>query len=129
VKYLFKFYWNCGRMGHVEGLFVATEKEVSDAMGEEIYLGEVLGKHSQIYGTIDENDITKLDVSPEAVAEVSKYLGDKWSGYNPLDYVKTTCEDCEEGYTADEWWCEHREEYDRTLCHECYEIRTEKEND
>jgi len=119
LKYLYKFYWNCGRSGNLEGLFVATEKEVADAIGKEAYFGEVLGKHSEVYGTINERDIIKLDVSHEAVTEVSKYLNGTWSGFNPLRYVKSTCEECEESYRDDEWDCEYREEFGKTLCYEC----------
>ncbi|KAA9007242.1 hypothetical protein D3C73_184980 [compost metagenome] len=86
-KYLYKFGWDCGRMGDVEGLFVATEEEIKDAIGKEVYFGEILGKHSEIFGTFDESDIEKLDISPDAVNEVSKYLGETWSGYNPLEYI------------------------------------------
>jgi hypothetical protein len=121
MKYLYKFYWDCGRSGELEGLFVATEEEVKAAIGSEVYFGEVLGKHSEVYGTLDEGDIRKLDVSPEAVEEVSKFLGSCWSGFDPLEYVKTTCDRCEESLRQDEWDCEYRAEFDQTLCYECME--------
>ncbi|HFK1717434.1 hypothetical protein CON18_30615 [Bacillus cereus] len=88
-KYLYRFYWDCGRSGYLEGLFVATEDEVASAMGKEAYFGEVLGKHIEVYGEIEEGDITKVDISPEAVAEVSKHLGTEWSGFNPLEYIES----------------------------------------
>lgn len=121
MKYLYKFYWDCGRSGELEGLFVAREKEVNEAIGSEVYFGEVLGKHSEVYGTIEEGEIKKLDISPEVVEEVSKYLGNTWSGFNPLHYIKVECDECGECLRADEWNCEYREEFDRTLCDECVE--------
>lgn len=121
MKYLYRFYWNCGRSGDLEGLFVATENEVAKAIGSDVYFGEVLGKHSEVYGILEEGDIIKLDISPEAVDEVCKFLGSDWSGFNPIDYVKTYCEECEDSMRNDEWDVEHRKEFDKEMCFECYE--------
>jgi hypothetical protein len=120
-KYLYRFFWDCGRSGDLEGLFVATEEQVKSAIGSYISFGEVLGKHSDVYGTLEERDIQKLDVSTEAVAEVSKFLGSDWSGFNPLYYVYTECENCGDRMSQDEWNVEYREEFDQDLCEECFE--------
>ena len=101
-KYLWSFCWDCGRSGSLEGLFVATEKEVEEATGQEVYFGEALGKHSEVYGTIDEGDIFKVEISPEAVSEVSKHLGETWSGWNPLEYVRFYCDRCGDRMDYDE---------------------------
>jgi hypothetical protein len=119
-KYLYRFYWDCGRSGELEGLFVATEEEVKDAIGRDVYFGEVLGKHSEVYGVLEEQDLDRLDISPDAVAEVSKFLGSDWSGFNPLDYIKTYCEECGDSMRVDEWSVEFREEFDKEMCYECY---------
>lgn len=103
-KYLWNFFWDCGRSGSVSGLFVATEKEVEEAINQHVYFGEILGKHSEVYGTIDEGDITKVKVSSEAVEEIATILGANWSGYNPLDYVEVTCPRCEDSVRKDELW-------------------------
>lgn len=86
-KYLWKFGWGLS-YGDVEGLFVATEEEVVDLIGKEVYFGEINGKHSEIYGEIEEGEIEKVGLDPETVAKVSAVLGDTWSGYNPLHYVE-----------------------------------------
>lgn len=86
-KYLWKFGWGFG-YGEVGGLFVASEQEVADLIGKEVYFGAVLGKHSEVYGEIEEGDIKKVDLDPETVAKVSAVLGDTWSGYSPLHYVE-----------------------------------------
>jgi len=86
-KYLWRFNWDCGRQGELEGLFVATEQEVKSLIGQEVYFGEVLGKHSEIFGTIEENEVKKVDLDSETVEKVTKVLGDIWSGYNPLEYL------------------------------------------
>ena len=56
-KVLYAFYWDAGRMGELEGLFISTKEEISKNIGKKVYLGEVLGKHSEVYGTFDETDI------------------------------------------------------------------------
>jgi hypothetical protein len=111
-NYLWKFYWSCGRMGDLDGLFVATENEVKQAIGREAYFGEVLGKHSEIYGTLEEKDITKVELDSETVEKVKNILGDTWSGFNPIKYA-FKCEYCgdpsspndldERGYCK---WCQ-----------------------
>ena len=59
---LYSFNWDCGRMGDVDGLFVADEKEVAKVinLGTRIYFGEILGKHSEIDGTLDDDDLPIL---------------------------------------------------------------------
>ena len=86
-RFLWNFHWDCGRQGDLEGLFVATEDEVKQLIGQRVYFGEVLGKHSEIYGTIEEGEITKVDIDSETVEKVSKHLGSVWSGFNPLNYT------------------------------------------
>lgn len=84
---LYKFYWDCGRMGDVDGLFAATQAEIDAAIGKKVYFGEILGKHSEIYGKLDAVDIVKLNVPADVVDILVKELGTNISGYNPLDYL------------------------------------------
>lgn len=87
AKYLYRFFWDCGRQGELEGLFVEDEKVLRASFGTRLYFGEVLGKHSDIYGTFEEEDVEKMELSSETVTEVSKILGVTWSGYNPMNYL------------------------------------------
>jgi hypothetical protein len=100
---LWKFEWDCGRQGDLEGLFVATEQEVQELIGQQVNFGEVLGKHSEIYGDIEEGEITKVDLGSETVEKVTKILGDTWSGYNPLKYIRYTCSECDYSYQGEEF--------------------------
>jgi hypothetical protein len=124
-KFLWRFYWDCGRSGDLSGLFVATEQEVKSAIGQHVSFGEVLGKHSDVYGTLIEGEIIKVDVSPEAVEEVFNVLGDTWSGFNPLDYVDVQCgniidgDRCEEIGNKEDMDAGEIEGYD-WLCYSCY---------
>ena len=72
-------------MGSVRGLFVADEEEVQNALGKEVYFGEILGKHSEIYGTLTEDDLTVITKDPNEVKFVEEKI-ENW-GYNPLEYL------------------------------------------
>jgi hypothetical protein len=119
-KYLWKFNFECGRMGELHGLFVATEEEANNVIGQEAYFGEVLGKHSEIYGTIDRGEIQKVDLDAETVEKVAKILGETWSGYNPLHYIKYECPICD-------FSCNY-EEFNKkaNMCWDCYEKQEKK---
>lgn len=86
MKKVFRFYWNCGRMGELEGIFIAEQSEVDDLIGKHVYFGEVLGKHSEIGGTIDPEDIEVLTDDQDFIAKAKQY-GMSSLGYNPLFYL------------------------------------------
>ena len=86
-KFLWRFNWDCGRQGSLDGLFVATEEDIKSIIGKNIYFGEVLGKHSEIVGEVEDGDFEKIKLSPNTVIEVESVLGDTWSGYNPFHYL------------------------------------------
>lgn len=86
MKKVFLFNWDCGRMGVVDGCFIAEDEEVKKAIGRQVYLGEVLGKHSEVYGRLDEEDLKVVTSDPLVIKELIKG-GDNICGYNPLDYI------------------------------------------
>lgn len=89
MKKLYKFYWNCGRMGSVDGLFVADETEVQDTIGKHIYFGEILGKHSDIHGEISAEDLTVKSEDQDFIVKLVEVIGKtNISGHNPLDYLE-----------------------------------------
>ena len=83
---LWQFGWDCGRQGEVTGIFKATKNQVENIIGQEVYFGEILGKHSDIYGAIDKGEITLVSDNPAYVLNASE------SGYNPFEYW--TCSSC-----------------------------------
>lgn len=99
MKKLYSFYWDCGRMGDLQGLFIAEESDIEKILGKEVYFGEVLGKHSEVYGTVDDNDIEVVSEDQEKIEWLENLLGSTVSGYNPLDYFDP-CND--EGDSEDE---------------------------
>lgn len=102
TKKLYKFNFDCGRMGDLEGLFIADEEQAKQAIGQYAYFGEVLGKYSEIEGAIEEGDISIVDVSEATMIELFNIMGENVSGYNPLDYICHKCKSCEEKYDMDE---------------------------
>ena len=83
---LYKFHWDVGRMGELKGLFLAKEEDVAGLMGKEIVFGEVLGKHSEIYGPLEDKDLSVLHCSEEFVTEFKKHFPNGF-GYNPFNYL------------------------------------------
>lgn len=96
MKKLFSFYWDCGRMGGVEGLFIATQDEVDSAIGKQVYFGEILGKHSEVYGKLDAEDVTLVSEDQDKVQWLEGLLGETISGYNPLEYIMSETDEEEE---------------------------------
>lgn len=86
-RILVEFFWDCGRMGDVIGLFVTTQKDLDEAYGKEVYFGEILGKHSDVYGTFEEKDIKVISEDSIFIEQLTHLLGDDISGYNPLNYI------------------------------------------
>ncbi len=94
MKKLYSFYWDCGRMGDLEGIFTAEEEEVEKNIGKEVCFGEVLGKHSEIYGSLDEEDLTVLSDDQEFISKLEEVLGEgPVSGYNPIASIREEEED------------------------------------
>lgn len=87
---LYKFHWDCGRMGFIDGLFVSEADAVEPLIGTEIYFGEVLGKHSEISGTLDADDVKVLSEDQDLIDRLIAANGGDLTlcGYSPLDYVE-----------------------------------------
>lgn len=82
---LYRMVWDAGRMGTLSGLFTATDEEIKAAIGQRVYFGEVLGKHSEVYGTLEASEVALVTDDPAFVSKFDEY--GCASGYNPLDYI------------------------------------------
>lgn len=84
---LYKLHVDCGRQGTLTGLFIADTVEVDNLITseKEIYFGEVLGKHSEVYGALEEKDVTLVSTEVSVIDMVTKYNLE--NGYNPFDYI------------------------------------------
>ena len=85
---LYRFCWPQRRGGDVEGLFVEDSNVVENAIGSNVYFGEICGKHSDVYGTLDEEDLTVVSEDQEKISWLVDILGRSISGYNPFDYIE-----------------------------------------
>lgn len=63
VPVLMRWHEDCGRQGDIEGVFTATRAQLAALDGKAWYLGEVLGKHSEVRGTFDSNSFSVVDLS------------------------------------------------------------------
>ena len=89
MKGIYEFFWDCGRQGDLQGLFIADDSEVAEAIDTEVYFGEALGKHSEIYGTFEERDVKLVTQDQEFIQKLQEILkvSTTISGYNPLEYL------------------------------------------
>lgn len=71
---LYQFYIDFGRMGEIEGLFIADEDAVKRSIGKHVHFGEVLGKHSDVSIVLEEDMFTEYFGSVPTESEV-KDLG------------------------------------------------------
>lgn len=85
MKGIYRFQYECGRMGTLSGVFVADSDDVGKIDGECVYFGEVLGKHSDIEADIRSNDNLKLLSADGLAVEVFETLNLE-TGHNPFDY-------------------------------------------
>ncbi len=84
---------DCGRMGELDGRFVLDEdgwKRLQDLIEskEDVNYGEVLGKHSEIYGPVRPSEITVITEDQEWLSKARLLAIDLNSGFNPLDYYE-----------------------------------------
>lgn len=87
MKAVYKMNFDCGRSGTITGIFV-EDTDLVDALIEseiEVYFGEALGKHSEIFGPVTRREITIATTSLDAIAVIED-LGLE-TGYNPFDYT------------------------------------------
>lgn len=101
MKNLYRFSWDCGRMGDVNGLFIAEQSEVAAAIGREVYFGEILGKHSEVCGTLDKSDLAVVTDDQDFIEKLEKYIGDSF-GHNPLEHLQGDEDDANEVDEEDE---------------------------
>lgn len=89
---LAQFHWYCGRMGDIEGLSVYDDHEwefLQSHIGGSVYFGEVLGKHSEIHGTLDQSDLKVLSEDQEFLKKLVEVFPSRHlSGFRLLDYLE-----------------------------------------
>lgn len=87
-KAIYQMKFDCGRQGSLSGIFIADTAAMDELIKSrrEVYFGEVLGKHSEICGRIESDEITCISAEADLVARFE--LLDMATGYNPFDYLE-----------------------------------------
>lgn len=95
MKALYKMDFECGGNGSLQGLFIADTLDVKYLVDNKIgvYFGEVLGKHSEVYGWVAKKEIKKITTDEIAIKVVEKHGLE--NGYDPFEY--TLCVEETEG--------------------------------
>lgn len=94
MKKLYTMDFDYGRMGKLQGMFVAEESDVENLIGKTLYFGEVLGKHSDIYGELEASDIVVVSDDQDFITKLVEVIGgERISGYNPFDYYEEGMEE------------------------------------
>jgi hypothetical protein len=104
-KAIYKMEASFGRMGNLEGIFVAEKQYIDYLLKHEveIYFGEVLGKHSDVSGSLEQHEI-KLVTDKEDFIKMFEEHGMN-SGHNPLYYsiLYSSVENEENEGMYDDW--------------------------
>ena len=102
-KVLVEFYLDYGRMGCLDGLFVTTTEELEKLYGKEVYFGECLGKHSEVFATMKANQFEVKSDDPAFIEKLVEIIGDDTiSGYNPFNYLEEDDEEDEDEDVVDD---------------------------
>lgn len=64
-----------GRSGELDEVFVCSEELMEEMMGEDLYFSDVLGKHSEVSMTVDEDCIQKVEDDPAFVFRFVEIFG------------------------------------------------------
>ena len=107
MKKLYKFYRYSWRGGDVEGLLIADDQDVESLIGEEIYFGEICGKHSEVVFEIEKEHFTVVSEDQDFIGKLEELLGATVSGINPFDFLEPEedlDDDLGEGDDEEEFW-------------------------
>ena len=85
-RLLYRFCWEIHRGSDIIGMFVSDEATIKAALGKEVSLGEANGKHSDVRGTLDPQDLTVL-TDDQAFIDQAESYGLVPTGWNPLEYL------------------------------------------
>lgn len=76
-------------MGDVSGVFIADKSSIEKAWNQYVYLGEVLGKHSEICGNIEPHHLEIKSEDPHIIETLLEiFPGGHIAGINPIDYLE-----------------------------------------
>lgn len=87
-KWLVENSQDLGRMGDLQRLFVCAEDELNQLTnGGKLYLGEALGKHSNVYATLSDKTLTIKSSDQRFIEQLMKVF-DSESWISGVDVYK-----------------------------------------
>lgn len=94
---LIETYENCGRMGYVESLEIVTRTQLTtlrklEKLNATVYLGECLGKHSEIYFNLEPGQIKIKSEEQDKILWLKKLMGQTISGFGLIGTLREGCE-------------------------------------
>lgn len=121
MRKLYRFEWDCGTMGEVEGLFAEDEAEVQKFIGLDVCFGYILGKRFEVDGTLAEEDLEVISEDQDKIDWLVGITSSTVSGFNPLDYIKVYCDRCGDPIFENRKWLEYKVVDYEKLCESCSE--------
>ncbi len=86
---IYEYGCDCGRMGVLDGIFVADDADVAKVIGKTLYFGEVLGKHSDITVNLEESELAVKSEDQDFIKKFIEIMGNGTiSGFNPVEQYK-----------------------------------------
>ena len=84
---LYKYHQDFGRMGSLDGVFIASKQLVAEFidMKVNVWRYDVLGKHSEINITVSEDTISLVSDNQEVMDVLTSLDVDISSGIDPID--------------------------------------------
>ena len=70
---IYRLFVDCGRSRDLEGIFESTPEAVKDLIGKTVNFGEVLGKHSEVIVTFEEDEIIFLTDDQDFINKAKLY--------------------------------------------------------
>jgi hypothetical protein len=93
---VYKYEQYFGRMGSLSSVFVASDEDIERLKKRcRVYLGEVLGKHSEVTATADDKTIKVLTDDKAVVSFFVEHLGGR-AGTDLLGHMRDQEEDGDE---------------------------------
>jgi hypothetical protein len=119
VEGLYQWSASFGRMGDLSGIVITTPKELKIRAGADVYFGEVLGKHSNVWYEFDPSDFRLITNKPHEM-DALKQLPNLLSGYDPIEALGLRCPLCKK-------WDRYWEDWQLGMCDDCISARPSDE--
>jgi hypothetical protein len=90
VEFNLDVYYGC-----LNGLFICPKKDLNKLIGKEIYYGSVAGKHSEVYGELEKDEVKIITDDQEEIIKIAKLFKEEivdghatLLGKNPFNYYE-----------------------------------------